>query len=439
MKRTKINQITKELHDKEILLKGWAQDIRNLAKIKFILIRDDTGVVQLVALKDKTDEKTIKIIEELTPETVIEVQGIVNAKAQAKSGVEVLVKSLKVLAKSEPLPIQVYEKDKSIKTDLSKRLDFRCLDLRKPEHNAVFNIQSALIQGIRDELFKKDFIQVFTPCIMGVPSESGSEVFKLDYFGKTAFLRQDPQLHRQLTIAGGVDRLVDIGPGWRAEKSHTTEHLCEHRVVAAEMAFLKDEKDTMKLQEEVIIAALKNVKEKCKNELELLRVKINVPKPRFPELRFPEIYHILEKMGKKLEFGEDLDSEANDLIWEHVKKKYDCEFYFFNRFPSKLKPFYVMKVDEDPEHARSVDLNFRGIELSSGGQRENRYDKLMEQVKEKGMDPKEVEWFTKFFKYGVPPHGGFALGIERLTMSLLNIKNIRDCVLFPRDTERNEP
>ena len=195
----------------------------------------------------------------------------------------------------------------------------------------------------------------------------------------------------------------------------------------------------MKLQEDIMIAALKNVKEKCKKDLEILGVKINVPKPGFPELRFPEIYHILEKMGKKLEFGEDLDSEANDLIWEHVKKKYDCEFYFFNRFPSKAKPFYVMRVDEDPEHARSVDLNYRGIELSSGGQRENRYDKLMEQVKEKGVNVEEVEWFTKFFKYGVPPHGGFAIGIERLTMSLLNIKNIRDCVLFPRDTERNEP
>lgn len=437
MERTFINDITDNLHDKEIVLKGWIHDLRDLAKIKFLLLRDWSGIIQLVIPKAEVSEDVFNL--KLTPETAIEIKGVVNAKAQAKSGKEILVKDMKILSDAETLPIQVFEKDKAIITDLSKRLDNRCLDLRKPINKAIFRVQSALLEGMRGCLLKKGFMQVFTPCIMGVPSESGSEVFNIGYFEKTAFLRQDPQLHRQLTIAGGMEKIFDIGPAWRAEKSHTTKHLCEHRVIAVEFAFLNDEIDTMRIEEEMIISAFKNVKEKCKEDLELLGVELKIPKAPFPELRFPEIYDILEKAGKKLEFGQDLDSEADQVLWEYVKKKYDSEFYFFNRFPSQIKPFYVMFVDDEPNHARSVDLNYRGVELSSGGQREHRYQKILENMKKKDMETESVEWFTKFFKYGVPPHGGFAIGIERLTMTLLGLENIREGVLFPRDPERVTP
>lgn len=438
MERTYVKELIED--GKEVLLKGLIHDIRELAKAKFILLRDNSGIVQCVV---KPESKAFNETSKLSPESVIIVKGMVK-KANLTSpeltikNFEVEIKDLELISKAETLPIQVFEKDKNIITDLSVRLDNRVLDLRKPRNAAIFKIQAALIEGMQNYLNSQNFIQVFTPCLMGVASESGAEVFQVAYFGGKAYLRQDPQLHRQLTILGGIEKLYDIGPSWRAEKSHTVKHICEHRTCAVEFAYLNDETDTMRVEEQLIVNALKNVKKKCKNELEILNVKIKIPKIPFPELRFPEIYDILSKQGKNIQ-GQDLDSEAEKILWDYVKKKFKSEFYFFNRFPSKIKPFYVMYVDEQPEYARSVDLNFKGLELSSGGQREHRYDKIIEQVKEKGMNPQSVEWFTKFFKFGAPPHGGFAIGIERLTQNLLNLSNVREAVLFARDPDRLTP
>ncbi len=418
-----------------ILLNGWVHEIRELAKLKFILLRDSSGIVQCI-VKDKKN-----FIPELTLESVVEIHGKVkkaNVKSEiARNDVEVEVSNIVVINKAEKLPIHVNEKTTS--TDLSKRFDNRSLDLRKPQVNAIFRIQSALIEGMQDYLDKNGFVQVFTPCLMGVASESGSEVFEVKYFNKKAFLRQDPQLHRQLTILGGVEKLYDIGPSWRAEKSHTAKHLCEHRTCAVELAFIKDEKEVMKIEEEMVVSAIKNVINRCKNELNLLGIKIKVPKIPFPELKFPEIYDILKKKGKNI-YGKDLDSEAEKILWEYVKKNYNSDFYFFNGFPHKIKPFYVMEGEKGKEQwAKSVDLNFRGMELSSGGQREHRYEKIIKNLKERGISLKSVEWFVKFFRYGAPPHGGFAIGIERLTQVLLNLSNVREAALFPRDTERLTP
>lgn len=419
-----------------VLLKGWIYEIRDLAKLKFLLLRDSSGIVQCIV----KDGNLVKKISELTLESVVEITGKVNkakVKAElARHDIEVEVSDLKVLNKAEKLPIHVNEK--TITTTLPKRLDYRSLDLRKPKIRAIFKIQSALVEGMQNYLDKQGFIQVFTPCLIGVASESGSEVFEVNYFNKKAFLRQDPQLHRQLTILGGIEKLYDIGPSWRAEKSHTVKHICEHRTCAVELAFIKSEQDTMRVEEQLVVSAIKNVLDKCKNELDLLGIKLKVPKTPFPELRFPEIYDILKKKGKDI-YGEDLDAEAEKILWEYVKTKYNAEFYFFNRFPHKIKSFYVMEEDKNPEWAKSVDLNFRGMEMSSGGQREHRYEKIIKNIKERGMSLKSVEWFTKFFKYGAPPHGGFAIGIERLTQVLLGLQNIREATLFPRDTERLSP
>jgi len=434
MKRTYIKDLKT---GESVLLKGWVYEIRNLAKLKFLLLRDFTGIVQCVV----RDEKILKNILELTLESVIEIKGKVK-KAEIKSefvrrDVEVEISDIKIISKAGKLPIHVNEKTTT--TDLSKRLDYRSLDLRKLKVQAIFRVQAALIEGMQNYLNKNGFIQVFTPCLMGVASESGSEVFEVKYFNKKAFLRQDPQLHRQLTILGGIEKLYDIGPSWRAEKSHTIKHTCEHRTCAAEIAFIKNEQDTMRVQEQVIISAIKNVINKCKRELELFGVKLKVPKTPFPELKFPEIYDILKKKGKDI-YGEDLDAEAEKILWEYVKKKYGSDFYFFNGFPHKIKPFYVMEGEKGKEQwAKSVDLNFKGMEMSSGGQREHRYEKIMKNVKERGMTPESVEWFTKFFKYGAPPHGGFSIGIERLTQVLLDLSNIRESILFSRDTERTTP
>ncbi|MFH1849011.1 MAG: aspartate--tRNA(Asn) ligase [archaeon] len=422
----------------DVKLQGWVHNYRDLGGLKFLQLRDSSGIIQLTVVKGKAPDEVIDSLQGLTKESVIAVEGAVQECPKSDSGLELLPRSITVIVRANPeLPISPAERSGNVKQTV--RLDWRSLDLRRPAQQAVFRIQSAMLNGMRQYLLDNGFIQVFTPCIMGVASESGSEVFPIIYFNREAFLRQDPQLHRQLTIASGFPRVFDIGPAWRAEQSHTTKHLCEHRVCAVELAFIKDEQDTMRVQEGMMVAALSMVKENCKAELKVLGVEIIVPKTPFPELRFPELYSILAEKGKTLAEGEDIDSEAEKILWEHVKEKYGSEFYFINRFPSKIKPFYVMKVDEDPIWARSVDMYFKGLELSSGGQREHRYEKIVEAVKEKGMKESDISWFSRPFQFGVPPHGGFAIGIERLTQSMLNIENVRDCVLFPRDPERLIP
>jgi len=375
-------------------------------------------------------------MDRISRESVIYVKGEIKESKQAPGGKEIIPKGIIVLSKAEELPIDISEMSK---TELPKRLDWRSLSLRNSKSRAIFKVQSKILEGIQEWLNKNGFQQIFTPCLIGIPAESGSEVFEVNYFDKKAFLRQDPQLHRQLTIVGGIERLYEVGPSWRAEKSHTVRHLCEHRTCAVELAFIKDERDVMRIEEQVIISAFKKVNEDCKKELEELGIKLKIPKASFPEINFPKIYSILKKMGKKVEIGEDLDLEAERLLWKYVQEKYPgIEFYFLNKFPFKKKPFYVRKEDNS-EYARSTDLYYKGIEMSSGGQRENRYNKILENLKAKHINPKSVEWFIKFFKYGVPTHGGFSLGIERITMVLLELENIREAVLFPRDTERTVP
>lgn len=421
---------------KEVLLKGWIYEIRNLAKLSFILLRDRTGIVQCVV-----QGGLMSNMADLSLESVVEIKGkskAANVKAEyARSDVEVDVEDIEIISKAEKLPIQVNEK--AVSAELNTKLDWRSLSLRTPRSLAIFKVQAKIIEGMQEYLNSNGFLPVFTPALMGVASESGSEVFEVKYFGGKAYLRQDPQLHRQLTIAGGIEKLYDIGPSWRAEKSNTVKHLTEHRTCAVEMAFINSEKDIMRLEEQVIISAFQKVNKECKDELKLLKSELKVPKSPFPEISFPEVYGILAKMGKKIPVGEDLDSEGEKLLWEYVQKKYPgTEFYFLNKFPFKIKPFYVY-CERGEKYARSTDLYYKGMEMSSGGQREHRYDKLIENVKEKGVPLQSVEWFTKFFRYGVPPHGGFAIGIERITMMLLNIENVREAVLFPRDPGRLTP
>lgn len=422
---------------KEAFLQGWVHDIRSLAKMKFILLRDASGIVQCVLKQD-----TKGFGEELTLESVIGVKGkakpakLTNGEL-TKKNLELEISQLEIINKAEELPIQVNEK--GAKAELSTRLDWRSLSLRTQKSQAIFKIQAKIIEGMQEYLNKNGFLQVFTPSLMGVASESGSDVFEVKYFETKAYLRQDPQLHRQLTVAGGIEKIYDIGPSWRAEKSNTIKHLTEHRTCAVEMAFIDSERDVMRVEEKVVVSTFEKVNKECKRELEILGVKLKIPKMPFPEINFPEVYEILAKIGKKTKVGEDLDAEGEKLLWQYVQKKYPgVEFYFLNKFPFKVKPFYVY-CDIGEKYARSTDLYYKGMEMSSGGQRENRYNKLIKNVQERDMPLKSVEWFTKFFRYGVPTHGGFALGIERITMMLLNLENIREAVLFARDPGRLTP
>jgi len=430
-KRIYSSEAQQKKEGSEVVLAGWAADVKNMGKIAFIKLRDREGIVQLTAFPDFA---MFGEIEKIPKESVIAVRGKVK-ESKLKSGAkEVLLEEIEVLSKSEPvLPIDFSGK---IPTGLDKRLDNRPIDLRNLKHLDVFKIQSKLVEGAVEWLSKNSFSIVFTPCLMGTPSESGAEMFTVPYFKKKAYLRQDPQLHRQLTIIAGLDKIADIGPSWRAELSYTTRHLCEHRGIAVELAWIRDEYDVMRVEEQLFVAMLMKVKNECKNELERLGVAVEIPKTPFPEIRFPEAYEILERAGKK---DRKIDPDAERILADYAKKKYNSEIFFLNKFPFAEKPFYVMQDDDEPEYARSTDMIYRGLELSSGGQREHRYERLIENVKAKQMNLKSVEWFTKFFAFGVPPHGGFGIGVERLTMQLLGLANVREAVLFPRDPDRLTP
>lgn len=431
MLRTHYSTEVPKKDGEKVKVAGWIKNIRDIGKLKFLILRDKNGEIQITI----KDTKIIEQVKSFTKESIVSVNGTVSVNKQAPDGREVIPERIELINKAEiPLPL-----DLGIASKLDTRLNWRCLDLRKPENLAIFKIQSKLIEGLLNYFQKKDFIFTFTPTLMGSPSESGADLFPVIFFNKEAYLRQDPMLHRQLMIISGFDKVFEIGPSWRAELSHTTRHLCEHRTCVAEISFITDETDIIKLEEDVIIHVLKTIKKGCSNELKILDKEIKIPEKPFPELRFPKLYEILEKFDKKIEFGEDYDWESEGLLWNYVKKKYKTDFFFVNRFPFKAKPFYVMRVDDEPTWARSVDLIFKGAELSSGGQREHRYKNLIQNIKEKKMGLENLEWYTKFFKYGVPPHGGFSIGIERMTKQLLDLKNIREATLFSRDPERLIP
>ncbi|RLE69783.1 MAG: aspartate--tRNA(Asn) ligase [Thermoprotei archaeon] len=419
-----------------VVLYGWVHSVRKLGKIVFIILRNRDGLTQLT-FKKEFNESLFKVARELSPEDIIRVEGVEVENPIAKIGREVIPNKIEILYKGvEPAPIEIAGKPT---IHLYTRLNWRPIDLKRPKNLAIFKIQSSIIEAAEKYLRENGFIQVFTPAIIGGVSEGGADVFELKYFGKDAFLRQDPQLHRQLLMVAGFEKIFEIGPSWRAEKSHTARHLCEHRGIAVEKSFIKDEYDVIRLEEDLVTYIIKYISEKNREELELLGVDIEVPKKSFPILEFPEISSILDKMGKKIEYGEDYDRESEKLLWKYVRENYDTDFFFVNRFPFKVKPFYVMRVDEEPFWARSVDLIYKGIELSSGGQREHRYEKIVEQIREKNISLESLEWFIKHFKYGAPPHGGFNIGVERLTMQLLNLDDIREAALFPRDPERLLP
>ena len=422
---------------KEVKVQGWVHDVRALGGIVFVLLRNSRGIVQVVAPKKTVPPDLFSRVSDLRQEDVVAFFGTVTKSQAARMGFEVVPSRMEFISKADaPLPL---DPRGVTSASLDTRLEWRSLELRRPETSAVFKVENALVQGFEGYLQKEGFIRAFTPSILGGVSEGGSEVFKIDFYGRPAFLRQDPQLHRQLTIAGGFDRVYDLGTNWRAELSHTPRHLSEHRTVAPEMGFIDDEADVMRLEEEMVAQGVRRALEDCAEELALLKVKVEVPKTPFPVVSFPEVYSTLEKLGRKLPRNQDIDEPSQRALANQVKEETGSDFFFLNRFPSAVKPFYVMRVDDEPEFARSTDLVFRGLELSSGGQREHRHDRIVAQIKEKGFSPKSLEWFTEPFRYGVPPHGGYSFGIERFTAYLLGIENIKEAALFPRDPERLQP
>ena len=424
--------VTTKEHGNTITVAGWVEDIRNIGSIAFIILRDRKGTLQVTALKKESPDLFEKLVN-IPRESVISVNGLCKKSDKARNGYEVIPKEVEILSASEtPLPLGVVDK---VESELDTRLDNRFIDLRKQEIQAIFKIRNNIIAAIHEYLRSNDFIEVHTPNIIASSSEGGTDVFKLKYFEKTAFLAQSPQLYKQMLMATGFDRVYEIAWYFRAEEHNTRRHLNESTAVDLEMAFITSEEDIMKILEGLVYNMWKKASE-CKEELEVLGKKIIVPKLPFKRVIYDDAIKKLNKNGSEIKWGEDLGTEEEKLLGEIMKKE-GCEFYFITKYPLEAKPFYTMP--EGDKFSRSFDLACKGVEIASGSQRIHDVELLKERLKACDLNPKDFEAYLKAFRYGMPSHGGFGFGIERFLMELLDIKNIRECILFPRDRTRLTP
>lgn len=435
MKRILINELKNHL-DQEVLLKGWVQDVRNLSKIKFLILRDRTGDMQTLALKGTTEEASFNALGGITNESVVEIVGTPKKNKESRWGIEVLIQKINLVsAAATPLPID--NSDKGL-THIDKRIDHRFLDTRNLKKQAIFKVRGKIAKILTNFFDSKGFTNINTPKITTVGVESGAELFILDYFGKPAYLAQSPQIYKQMFVTGGFERVYELGPVFRAERSHTTRHLTEFTGVDFEMGFIDDYDDVMDLIEEMFVNMMSQLPKEAAEELKMLGVELEVPK-KIPRITMEEAKKMLAKKGKKYGQDEDLDPEGERLLGELVKEKYGSEFVFITLFPAAVRAFYHMKPEGRADVTKSFDLLFNGVEICTGAQREHRYEILKKQAKAKGLDLDKMAEYAEIFKYGVPPHGGAGFGLDRITQRLLRLDNVREAVLLPRDPERTRP
>lgn len=416
----------------EVVVAGWAAEVKSLGKIAFIKLRDRTGLVQLVS----SDTKMIDKIAKISNESVILVHGKVKVSKLKAGGNELEIEDIEVLSEAQKLPIDISGK---IETDLSKRLDYRYVDLRNPKNLAIFKVRAEITRAVREFLTTNGFIEMQTPKLISMGAEGGATLFAVpDYYGRKAYLAQSQQFYKQLMQVSGFERVFEIGPSFRAEKSHTVRHMTEFSHIDVEFSYVKDLDDVEKIGEGLLAHVLNCVKKNCQMELKLLGVDIELLKLPIPRVNYTEAVDMLRKAGSKIKQGDDIDMEAEKLLGELVKKKFKSDAYFLQKFPWKQEvcKFYSMR---EGDFGRVADLEYKGQEISTNTQREHRYELLKKQIKEKGLKEKDFEYYTEPFKYGCPPHGGFGMGLDRLTQFILNLPNIREATLFPRDPERLTP
>jgi nondiscriminating aspartyl-tRNA synthetase len=435
MKRTHYsNQVTPKLDGKQATVAGWVHDLRDLGGIKFVRLRDRYGFVQVTVLKKNVSKDTLELVSKLTDESVISVSGKVQANKEAPGGVEILPDKMELLALAEtPLLMDISGK---IESDLDTRLDSRFMDLRKKDIQAIFMLKDIFLTGVRNSLEAQGFVEVHTPKIVSAGAEGGATLFQIKYFNREAYLNQSPQLYKQIMMATGLDRVYEIAPAFRAEKSDTTRHLAEFTSFDIEMAFIDSQEEVFTVTENILVDTFKHINQAGKPWLRILNKKVLVPKTPFPRITYTEALKKLEKEGaKRIDFGHDLDTEAEKLLGKIMK----TDFFFVKGYPSEEKPFYIMRHDGNPELSHSFDLIYRGQELASGGQREHRVAELVKNLKSRNLDPEDFTSYVNAFRFGMPPHGGFGFGIERFVEQMLDLKNVREVVLFPRDLKRLEP
>jgi aspartyl-tRNA synthetase len=417
-------------------IRGWVDTVRDQKKRQFIILRDHTGSIQIV--NEKQDREGLSsIVSSLTPESTVEITGkIVSNEAVRLGQIEMVLESIEVFTIAQsPLPINE-------STAQEGRMDWRFIDLRSPKNRLIFKLQTAVEQAMRDYWKKNGFIEIHSPKLMETASESGAELFKVDYFDRTAYLAQSPQFYKQMAMAAGLNRIFEIGPVFRANPSFTSRHDTEFTSVDVEISWIDSHEDVMRVEEEWLRCILGSVKLELGNEIkEFYGVEVTVPETPFPRVTMDEAYAILASEGYTVTRAAkgDLDPEGERVLARHIKEKFGHEFVFVTDYPVSVRAFYHMRHEDRPGVTKSFDLIWNGLEVTTGAQREHRRDILMRQAAEKGLGLEPLTHYLDFFKYGCPPHGGYGFGLTRMLMIILGLKNVRDVTYLYRGPNRLSP
>jgi len=428
MSRTYIKEL-KDHIGSEVTIKGFIHSIRNQGGIKFLIIRDISGLTQVVVLK--SEKEVFDLVPTLTNESVVAIKGLVKEEKQAPGGIELQALTLEVLSKADSeLPIPVVEEKGAADVDITKRFDWRWLDLRKEEGKKIFSVWTELERGFREYFYENNFTQIYTPSLMSTASESGAEVFKVEYFDKFAYLAQSPQFYKQMSLASGFDRVFITGPVYRAEPSYTTRHVTEFTGWDFEVAYIDSHLDIMAMEEQALIRGFERVK---------TVVDVEVPTAPFPRMTMKEVKERLKQEGVTSEKEHDLSPEEERVICEIVKKEKNHDFLFVTDYHKSIRAFYHMRHEDNNDLTKGFDLLYKGLEITTGAQREHRVDILEKQALEKGMNLEELKDYINFFRYGCPPHGGVGIGPARLIMKILNLSSVKEAIFLPRDVKRLKP
>ncbi|HEU0080440.1 MAG TPA: aspartate--tRNA(Asn) ligase [Candidatus Paceibacterota bacterium] len=422
----------------EIVVRGFVHALRVQSKIIFVVLRDITGTVQALATKDNPEFEKLKT---LSLESVIALAGKAKKADQAPGGVEIEITRLEILSVADPeLPIPVVVKKGNEETDQQIRLDWRWIDLRKPENALIFKVWTTMEQAFRTYCIENDFIEIHSPKLISTASESGAELFEVKYFDETAKLAQSPQLYKQMAMAAGFERVFEVGPVFRANPSFTSRHDTEFTMYDIEMSYISSHHDLMDQEEKMVTAMIAAVKKKHGDEiLKIYGRDLPVPALPFPRISIREVKKILAARGIPNERGGDMSPEEERAICEYVKEKFGHEFVFIHDFPTEVRAFYSMRDEKDPTITKSFDLLWNGVEITSGAQREHRVERLSKQIEEQGLNLASFKTYIDFFRYGCPPHGGFAPGPTRMLMKVFGISNVRDVTYLYRGVKRLTP
>ena len=430
--RVFINELKSNI-GKKVTVGGWVHNIRDQGKLNFVLLRDRTGIVQIV-----TDDTTVRS-NDLRNETVIFATGTVIEDERAENGIEIRLEAVEVLSRPvKPLPILVNDKADYQKLELETILNNRVLSLRNPRRNKIFKLQASIIDCFRTFFREKGFTEITTPKIIATGTEGGTQLFTVDYFDKLAFLAQSPQFYKQMLVGAGYERVFEVGHVYRAEEHNTSRHLNEYVSLDYEMGFIDDENDVMDMEEEFIKYLFEEINRRHGDILTTYGQNLPIPE-KIPRIPVKESCEILEKEYNKVTKGYDLDPEGEKLICDWAKKNYNTELLFLTEYPKNKRPVYTMPLETNPDFTRSFDLLFRGLEITTGGQRIHDYNMLVEAFKSRRLNVEDFNYYLDTFAYGMPPHGGLAIGLERITQQILGLSNIREASIFPRDRNRLTP